>query len=51
VPVSDLVVVQRRRIETLMVTEAKETVGAKDTVAEMFVNSVNNAFTKLKINN
>jgi len=45
VPVSDLVVVQRRRIETVMVKEAK------DTVSEMFVNSVNNAFTKLKINN
>jgi len=51
VPISDLVVVQRRRIETVMVTEAKETVEVKDTVAEIFVNSVNNAFTKLKINN
>jgi len=51
VPVSDLVVVQRRRIETVMVTEVKETVEVKDTVAEIFVNSVNNAFTKLKINN
>jgi hypothetical protein len=48
-PAADLVV-QRRRIEPIRVVEEK-TKEAKDTVAESFVNSVNNTFTKLKINN
>lgn len=51
-PVADLIV-QRRRIEPIGIVEekTKETKEAKDTVAESFVNSVNNEFTKLKINN